>query len=95
MYSIIALFEHVINTFPNLLHFLDSWDVYKKKKSIPSLLEFLIFLTRNFGKKRPILDKRQKNLLVILDKSFWTCPLWLGVYFLTKPRLAFFTSIFD
>jgi len=29
-----------------------------------------IFFTINFGQKRPILDRRKKNLLVILDKSF-------------------------
>jgi hypothetical protein len=36
-----------------------------------TLLEFLIFLTTDFdNKKRPILDRRKKNLLIILDKSF-------------------------
>jgi hypothetical protein len=35
IYYIITLLEHVINTFPNLLHFLDSRDVYKKEKGIP------------------------------------------------------------
>jgi len=35
IYYIITLLEHVINTFPNLLHFLDYWDVYRKKKGIP------------------------------------------------------------
>jgi hypothetical protein len=39
-------------------------------KGLDSLLEFLLFFTRNFGKKRPILDKHEKNLLVILEKSF-------------------------
>jgi len=36
------------------------------------------FFTINFGKKKPILDRRKKNLSIILDKSFWTRPLWLG-----------------
>jgi hypothetical protein len=30
-----TLLEHVINTFPNLLHFLGSRDVYRKEKGIP------------------------------------------------------------
>jgi hypothetical protein len=44
--------------------------IYKNKKMGTLLLEFLIFFTRNFGKKSPILDVRQKNLSVILDKLF-------------------------
>ncbi len=36
------------------------------------------FFIKNFGKKGPILDMRKKYLLVILDWSFWTCPLWLS-----------------
>jgi hypothetical protein len=35
IYYIITLLEHVINTFPNLLHSLDYWDVCRKKKGIP------------------------------------------------------------
>jgi hypothetical protein len=35
-----------------------------------TLLEFQLFFTINFGKKRPILDKHKKNLSVILDKWF-------------------------
>lgn len=31
---IITLLEHALVTFPNLLHFLDSWVVYKKQKGI-------------------------------------------------------------
>jgi hypothetical protein len=34
-----------------------------------------------FGKKKPILEKCKKNLPLILDKSFWTYPLWLGHVF--------------
>jgi hypothetical protein len=33
-----------------------------------TLLEFLIFFIRNFGKKRPISDRCKKNLSIILDK---------------------------
>jgi hypothetical protein len=49
------------------------------------LLEFLNFFTRNFGKRNPILDVRQKNLSIILDKLFWTdivtrlCTFQLGL----------------
>jgi len=32
IYSTIKLIEHAMHTFPNLQHFLDSWNVYKKKK---------------------------------------------------------------
>jgi hypothetical protein len=32
--SNITLLEHVITKFPYLLHFLDSWVVYKEKKGI-------------------------------------------------------------
>jgi hypothetical protein len=31
IYSIITLLEHAIAIFSNLLHFLDSWDVYRKE----------------------------------------------------------------
>jgi hypothetical protein len=34
------------------------------------LLEFLIFFIKFFCQKRPILDKCQKKLSVILDKLF-------------------------
>jgi hypothetical protein len=33
--SIIAIHEHVIAKFPNLLHFLDFWVVYKEEKKYP------------------------------------------------------------
>jgi hypothetical protein len=35
IYSIVALLEHVIAKVLDLLHFLDSWVVYRKKKGIP------------------------------------------------------------
>jgi hypothetical protein len=35
IYSTITLLEHAMHTFPNLQHFLDSWNVYKKKKGVP------------------------------------------------------------
>jgi hypothetical protein len=35
IYSTIKLIKHAMHTFPNLQHFLDSWNVYKKKKGIP------------------------------------------------------------
>jgi hypothetical protein len=35
MYSSIHLLEHALAQFPNLLHFLDSWVVYKKGKKKP------------------------------------------------------------
>jgi hypothetical protein len=61
--------------------------------ALDALLEFLFFFTKKFGKKRPILDKHKKNL------SVWTSRFELvhcdwAVYFLTKPKLAFFTNIF-
>jgi hypothetical protein len=34
-YFSVALLEHAIARFPNLLHFLDSWVVYKEEKGIP------------------------------------------------------------
>jgi hypothetical protein len=54
--------------------------LYLRNNQSP-LLEFLVFFTINFGQKRPILGRCQKNLLVILDKLFWTYPLWLGYVF--------------
>jgi hypothetical protein len=39
---------------------------------IHALLQFL--MTKNFGKKKPILVRRKKNLSVILDKSIVTQP---------------------
>jgi hypothetical protein len=35
IHFITTLLEHVINTFANLLYFLDYWDVYRKEKGIP------------------------------------------------------------
>jgi hypothetical protein len=35
IYYSVALLEHAIARFPNLLHFLDSWVVYEKEKGIP------------------------------------------------------------
>jgi hypothetical protein len=35
IYSTIAIHEHVIAKISNLLHFLDSWVIYKKEKGIP------------------------------------------------------------
>jgi hypothetical protein len=37
---------------------------------IDSITIIPIFFTRNFGQKKPILDKHKKNLLVILNKLF-------------------------
>jgi hypothetical protein len=34
-YSIITTHEHAIVKFPNLLHFLDCWVIYKEEKDIP------------------------------------------------------------
>jgi len=37
------------------------------------------YFTKKFGKKKnPILDKHKKNLPIILNKLFWTYPVWLG-----------------
>jgi hypothetical protein len=35
IYSIVALLEHVVAKFLDLLRFLDSWVVYRKKKGVP------------------------------------------------------------
>jgi hypothetical protein len=35
LYSILEISKHVITKFPNLLHFLDSWVVYREEKGIP------------------------------------------------------------
>ncbi len=35
LYSTVAMHEHVIAKFRNLLHFLDSWVIYKEKKAYP------------------------------------------------------------
>jgi hypothetical protein len=45
-----------------------------KEAAVISLREFLIFLIKNFGQKRPIIDRRKKNLLVILNLSNVTWP---------------------
>jgi hypothetical protein len=42
------------------------------KHEFIALLEYLFIFTRNFGQKRPILDKHKKNLLVILNMSIVT-----------------------
>jgi hypothetical protein len=39
-----------------------------------SLLKFLIFFIKNFGQKRPIVDKCKKNLLIILNMSIVIGP---------------------
>ncbi len=38
LYATIEIFKYVIAKFPNLLHFLDSWVVYKEKKGILPLV---------------------------------------------------------
>jgi hypothetical protein len=52
--------------------------LYELLKMIATIIRILNFLNKNFGKKRFILDRHKKNLSIILDKLFWTYPLWLG-----------------
>jgi hypothetical protein len=54
-----------------------------------------IFFTRNFGRKRLILDRYKKNLLVIWTSRFEPVHYDWAMYFLTKLKLAFFISTFD
>ncbi len=39
-------------------------------------IRILVFFTRNFSQKNPFWTSIKKNFSIILDKSFWTCPLW-------------------
>jgi hypothetical protein len=43
-----------------------------------SLLQFMVFSMEFSSKEKPKNDKRKKNHLMNLDKSFCTCLMWLG-----------------
>jgi hypothetical protein len=47
-------FEHALTTFPNLLHFLDFWVVYKRKKGISTLRQWTTQLPRQHNLKSQI-----------------------------------------
>jgi hypothetical protein len=48
---------------------------------IPSLQKIAIYLIGKLNKKPIILTFGQFDHLVILNKSIWTCPTWLMVFF--------------
>ncbi len=67
-------------------------EIFEKKIAT---IKIPIFFTISFVKKRPILDRCQKNLLIIWTSRFELVHCDWAMYFLTKPKLAFLTSIFD
>jgi hypothetical protein len=48
-----------------------------------------IFLL-TFGQKQPILGRLKKNLLVILDKLIWTCPVSQGHLFFDQASVGIY-----
>jgi hypothetical protein len=49
--------------------------IFSKKRK---LLQFMVFSTWFFSKKKPKNERHKKYHFVNLDKSFWTCPTRLG-----------------
>jgi hypothetical protein len=43
----------------------------------------MVYLTRKLNQKPIMLTFGRFDHLLILDKSFWTCPTWLVVFWLT------------
>jgi hypothetical protein len=58
---------------------------------IPSLQEITIYLIGKLNKKPIILTFGQFDHLVILNKSIWTCPTWLMVFFINH-KMVFWIS---
>jgi hypothetical protein len=49
--------------------------------SFPSLLQFMVFFTKESSKKQPHLNKYQKDRPINLNKSFCKCPVQLDGLF--------------
>jgi hypothetical protein len=56
-----------------------------------SILQIMVYLIAKLDQKPIILTFSQFNHLIILNKSIWTCPIWLVVFF-TNHKMAFFIS---
>jgi hypothetical protein len=54
----------------------------------------MVYLIGKLNKKPIILTFGQCDHLIILDKSIWTCPIWLMV-FLIDHKMIFLTSQID
>jgi hypothetical protein len=70
MYFSIHQLEHALAQFPNLLHFLDSWVVYKKEKTIPLIgLKHTPLSSWGWDWKKPTM-----NLIVFQngEATLWT-----------------------
>jgi len=51
----------------------------------------MVYLIGKLDPKLVILTFGQFDNLVILDKSIWTCPIWLVVFF-TNHKMVFLIS---
>jgi len=56
-----------------------------------TLQEIMVYLIGQVNQKLVILTFGQFDHIIILDKSIWTCPTWLVIFF-TNHKMVFLTN---